>query len=175
MRLESLEVAPKTSRGRTYVRLPLIDRLADGINYLGPFPDHRPDLGACWVWIKGLNAGGYGQLSGGQVGAPVLTHRLSYLLHHGEIPDGLHLDHLCRNRACCNPVHLEPVTHSENIKRGARATQTHCKHGHEYSPENTLMAKDSKGRLARKCKACRKMYVADLNRRKKLANSNATA
>jgi hypothetical protein len=67
----------------------------------------------------------------------------------GAIPDGLHIDHLCRNRACCHPDHLEAVTPRENVRRGVRSQVTHCPKGHEYTPENT---KVKRGR--RNCRAC---------------------
>lgn len=65
----------------------------------------------CWPWLSFRTADGYGKV--GRRGA----HRVAYAVTHGEIPDGLTIDHLCRNRACCNPAHLEPVTQSVNSKR----------------------------------------------------------
>lgn len=65
-----------------------------------------------------------------------VAHRLAYEIIRGHIPHGLTLDHLCRNRACCNPWHLEPVTHQENCQRG-KALVTHCPHGHAYTTDNT--------------------------------------
>lgn len=95
----------------------------------------------CWQWIGGLNANGYGYLHYSRNTMPqrsVLAHRYAYTLLVGPIPEGLQIDHLCRNRACVNPAHLEPVTSAENTRRGLlgvpRAT---CPHGHPYDDENT--------------------------------------
>jgi len=86
------------------------------------------------------------------------AHRKAYERAKGQIPPGLQLDHLCRNRRCVNPDHLEPVTRKENILRGEsfsaqNARKTHCERGHELTPENTYMRKDSRG--GRQCKTCR--------------------
>lgn len=112
----------------------------------------------CWLWTGRITEQGYGVLHGG---AHVLyTHRVSYELHVGPIPEGLHIDHLCRNRACCNPEHLEPVTCRENVRRSPialaaiNARKTHCDSGHEFTPANTNL--DDKGN--RSCRACRSAH-----------------
>jgi hypothetical protein len=74
----------------------------------------------CWIWT-GEKSGGYGRLTINR--KPRYAHRWSYEYHIDEIPIGLVLDHLCRNRACVNPWHLEPVTLSENVRRGMLARQ----------------------------------------------------
>ncbi len=83
----------------------------------------RTDSG-CWLWTGALN-GGYGRIhhSPGRV---LYTHRAAYELLVGPVPEGMDLDHLCRNRACCNPDHLEPVTRRENLLRGDTLTAAHA-------------------------------------------------
>jgi hypothetical protein len=115
-----------------------------------------PDENGCMNWEGATNGRGYGQL---QVNRKNLyAHRLSYTLMVGPIPNDLVLDHLCRNRRCCNPLHLEPVTVSTNAVRGvigekntARAAeQTHCKYGHPRTKENTLR----RGTVYSGCRVC---------------------
>lgn len=72
----------------------------------------------CWIFTGYTNEYGYGKVGGGGKRGPVLrTHRVTYEHFKGPIPDGMHLDHLCRVPACCNPDHLEPVTFQENVDR----------------------------------------------------------
>lgn len=109
------------------------------------------DDSGCWLWNAATSVG-YGRFKfAGRLG---LTHRIAYEVLVGEIPAGLDLDHLCRHRACCNPKHLEPVTHRENTIRGTgfaaiSASRTHCPQGHVYDAENTI-----RYRGARYCRAC---------------------
>lgn len=107
---------------------------------------------SCWVWTGAHNPKGYG-LVGRDDGESSAIHRRMYELHIGPIPDGLELDHLCRVRDCCNPAHLEAVTHAENCRRG-REHRTHCVHGHEYTPENTRAIVNSRGFTSRVCRTC---------------------
>jgi hypothetical protein len=108
----------------------------------------------CWPWT-GAQSGGYGNFwRGGSTGR---AHRFSYELMVGAIPKGLTLDHLCRNRACVRPDHLEPVTNRENIMRGEgvtarRARRTHCPKGHPFSGDNLYVTPAG----VRHCRACRK-------------------
>lgn len=110
-------------------------------------------VGTCWEWQGSRDRGGYGRL--GRRGKVHAAHRYVYEILVGEIPAGLDIDHLCRNHACCNPGHLEPVDRRTNLLRGvgfipARAAQTSCMHGHEFTEANTRV--DPNG--TRHCKIC---------------------
>ena len=117
----------------------------------------------CWIWTGAKNHG-YGQACIGH-GRSVAAHVWVYRKLVGEVPVGLELDHLCRNRACVNPAHLEPVTHRVNCLRGEglsarRAKMTHCHRGHEFTLENTYISKDNE----RRCRRCVRERLARIRR-----------
>lgn len=109
----------------------------------------------CWQWNKSLVTFGYGNFS--VRGTLFLAHRFAYMIFRGEIPIDKQLDHLCRNRGCVNPEHLEPVTSKENVLRGVGLTARHakkvlCLKGHPLSGKNLYTRID---RTGRECRACR--------------------
>jgi len=95
---------------------------------LGSVPPHRPDLGPCWEWTAGCTGKGYSRfVAGSKIDASnrlVYAHRLAYEILTGAIPQGLQADHLCRNRACIRPTHIELVTNAVNSQRGESAKLT---------------------------------------------------
>lgn len=130
----------------------------------------------CWEWTGyRFKSTGYGGFTRKCVGEnkwqPDTAHRVAYLLSVGPIPPGLVIDHLCRNRGCVNPGHMEVVTRGENVLRGEslsakQARQTHCKNGHEFTEENTYR-KPSDNR--RECRICQRAREAARRPRKKAA------
>lgn len=129
--------------------------------------------GGCWVWMGNRHYAGYGRLNWG--GKTSFAHRVAYIELVGDIPDGCELDHLCRAKGCCNPRHLEPVSHAENMRRSPfmhrnfaatweeRRERTHCIRGHEYTPENTK--RQQKGRI---CVTCRRETLNAWQRAKRV-------
>lgn len=129
----------------------------------------------CWLWT-GVKSAGYGMLTPRGKGSTMSAHVFAYEMLVGPVPDGLEIDHLCRNRACVNPEHLEPVTHKVNCRRGKmtpqerfklkqplpepkprgafNAAKTHCPKGHPYDEENTYYRKGNKN--LRECLTCKR-------------------
>jgi hypothetical protein len=131
----------------------------------------------CWMWLAS-KCNGYGQFAAPSVRrGPLRAHRVAYTLLIGPIPDGLTLDHLCHDpktceggptcphRACVNPDHMDPVTLGVNVMRGqtiaaTNAAKTHCDRGHEFTRENTMLARKGKRRNCRTCHNDRRRKTA---------------
>ncbi len=126
------------------------------------------DRNGCAIWPGCKDHMGYGRMGWHR---SRLVHRIAYEAVHGEIPDGLVIDHLCRTPSCVNPEHLEAVTQKENCKRGTagevttarQASKTHCPQGHPYSGDNLYITKVG----SRACKKCSRASVIQHNRRKR--------
>lgn len=122
-------------------------------------------IDGCWIWQGALLNSGYGLFTD-ETGKAVTAHRWSYRHFKGQIPAGLVIDHICRNPACVNPRHLQAISQSDNIKRSLlvkmRGARTHCKNGHEFTPENTKYVKGQRGRRCAKC-----LYISKLKSRLK--------
>lgn len=115
----------------------------------------------CWIWTGAMNTMGYPTSSRQQ--KPFYVHRAAYEAVYGPIPEGFELDHLCRAPMCYHPLHLEAVTHLENVRRGLGNQyrgKTHCLRGHEFTPANTMLL--PRGR--RSCRRCINLRVAGLIR-----------
>lgn len=115
----------------------------------------------CWEWQGSRLGTGYGAFYHSQ-GADKLAHRWAWRFFGNTIPEGKQIDHLCRNRACVNPCHLEVVDPGENVRRGEAGyatgalyrARTHCPHGHKYTPEN-IIPRPSGYRQCRECERIR--------------------
>ncbi len=127
------------------------------------------DGDGCWVWTAARHPRGYGHFN--PDGVVRSAHRLAYEVWVGPIPEGLDLDHLCRNTSCVNPGHLEPVSRKENTMRGdtitaAHARRTHCPQGHPYDEENTYHIPSRP--TARYCRICQAEHKKAYSQRLKL-------
>jgi hypothetical protein len=124
----------------------------------GPIPEHRPDLGPCWLWTSYSDGLGYSMFGSG--GRTVRAYSWGYKTFVGPVPPGKELDHLCRNHACVNyERHLDPVTHRENMLRGEslqaqNARKLVCIRGHEFTG---VQGPDGRWR---KCKQCARDWAA---------------
>ncbi len=127
----------------------------------GPLPN------PCWEWTASRDGDGYGRV--GVEGKSRKASTYAYEVLRGPVPDGLEPDHLCRNRACVNPFHLELVTHKVNVARGnaglAQSLRTHCSKGHPYDANNTIYYASGK----RGCHICRLRRSRERRAREQLA------
>lgn len=148
----------------SWQKRPVKDRLLDLI-----------EIDRCWVWKGSLSRAGYGRLTIREGGKKMTksAHRVSYETFVGKIPVGLTIDHLCKNKACINPDHLEAVSQKVNVHRAnplwkQEAARTHCPQGHEYTEDNMYKYKTRSGGVCRNCKTCMKARTRARYQMKKL-------
>ena len=161
-RIQGLQTADRKLGGRKVRKIDFWTRVQKNDN-------------GCWDWIGPLDANGYGRHG------RVLAHRRAYEEMRGQIASDRELDHLCRNRKCVNPDHLDSVSHAENVRRGMcgevngrrmRAKKA-CVRGHAFTPENTGI--DHRGHRA--CRECarghhRAYYRQDIAKSRRLGRDN---
>lgn len=132
------------------MKLPLRDRF---YRHVSPEP-----MSGCHIWTGSTN-NGYGDFRVNNV--TCRAHRVAWMLERGPIPGDREIDHLCRNRSCVNTRHMELVDRRTNVLRGdspsaRHARMTHCKRGHEFTPENTIREVLRSGAMGRRCLICRR-------------------
>lgn len=144
-----------------------VDRFWSKVDVNGPLPPEGVPGGPCWNWLGGFFKAGYGQFALGRM--PRKAHRVSYTINIGDVPNAMPLDHLCKNKGCCNPLHTEPVTYRENAVRcdsevGKNSRKTHCKSGHALEGDNVFYYKPTPDRPhgRRYCRVCRRESEARL-------------
>ena len=139
-------VAPMPRYSSTY------ERFWSKVDKNGPVPECAPHLGPCWLWTAHRLTNGYGQFRDGRT--TVYAHRWVYEYFNGPFPPNTETDHLCSNRICVRPDHLEAVTRWENLRRAGTVARTHCKRGHEFTEANIIWEFVNKRWWTRKCRIC---------------------
>lgn len=157
----------ETVSKRTRKKKPILDKFFEKIEITD----------SCWIWHGARSEEGYGLFTAHDGGGN--AHRTSYVIFIGEIPDGYQIDHLCRNRSCVNPDHLEPVTPKTNIRRSVpfrdfshvgnhQRAKTHCPKGHEYKEGNfRTYLRTGTGKPFKVCIACSREYARISNAKRK--------
>lgn len=144
--------------------LPLAERFWEKVDKAGPTPDHRPELGPCWIWTAGRDRHGYGQINVGPEHGADGAPRVAFFLAEGRWPTPCCLHH-CDNPACVRRDHLFEGTRADNNRDMARKgrhvgngykNRTTCIHGHPFTPANTYTKQGTSKRTCRTCVALRK-------------------
>ena len=143
-------VPDRSPRGRPFKSVAPLTRFESQVSIV--------PITGCWMWTSYLDPQGYPKFAIGN--RTIRAHRWSYGHYREPIPEGLHIDHLCKHPWCVNPWHMEAVTPRVNCLRSASppalyARRTHCKHGHELAGENLRVIKLKRGTFYRRCRACR--------------------
>lgn len=132
----------------------------------------------CIEWRGATDPSGYGQIRvGGRRGQLVQVHRLVWEIAHGSIPDGVHIMHRCDNPPCARLSHLiagdAPTNMADKSDKGRHHNQrkTHCVHGHEFTPENTIPMRTQTGRPGRRCRTCKNLTQSQYDARRRKGTS----